>query len=188
MSQVDPWSQLAAVAPTGAPRHLAYVDGEAAGYDVRMALPSLCLTCGTSDGITTATCKVRAQANLEMRIAAHLRGERLEGVVRVGDSIALALPTCGRCAQLRRRAGHLTLAVRLVPFWGFALAVVALIVHPALLLLVIAAIAAVVVQRMRVQRYVVVVESIDGDGIVRISPVHPDASMAILVAAGMQPA
>lgn len=189
MSQVDPWSQLASVAPTGAPRHLAYVDGEAVGYDIRMPLPALCLTCGGSDGLARLPCRVRAQASLETRIAAHLRGERLDGVVRVGDAIALELPICARCRDMQTRARRAALLARLIPVWGVVLLVATALVHSALMLVAVAAIVAAIVHHRRLaDRYQVVIQSIDGDGIVRIAPVHPDASMAILVAAGMQPA
>jgi len=51
----------------------------------------------------------------------------------------------------------------------------------------VAAFVAAVIRRDRLRAtYIVVIERIDGDGIARMRPVHPDASEAILVAAGMQ--
>jgi hypothetical protein len=189
MTQPDPWSQLAAVAATGAPRHLAYVDGESVGYDVRMPLPALCLTCGGGDDLSRTPCHIRARTDLESRIAAHLRGERLEGVVRVGDRIALALPFCAGCRLMQKRTRRATLIARLIPVWGPVLLIATALVHTALMLVAVAAIGAAVVHRLRLAgRYQVVIESIDGDGIVRLGPIHPDTAHAIMVAAGMEPA
>jgi hypothetical protein len=93
-------------------------------------------------------------------LAHHLRGDRVDGLIQVGDRVELALPFCAACRAMEKRVMRLTWLVRLAPLWMVAVRLDA--------------------------RYVVEIESIDGDGIVRMAPVHPDASHAIVVAAGME--
>jgi hypothetical protein len=187
----DVWSQFAAITPTGAPRHLAYVDGPAVGFDLRMPLPARCLTCGSEDHLAPERARIRIKGGLDVFLAHHLRGDRVDGLIQVGDRVELSLPFCATCRAMQKRVMRLTWLVRLAPLWMVAVMVAFALISSSLAIVgVLAAVVGLIaayIERGRLDaRYVVEIESIDGDGIVRMAPVHPDASHAIMVAAGME--
>jgi hypothetical protein len=191
MAELDPWSQLVATTPGPAPRHLAYADGESVGFDVRMPLPRQCLVCGGDRELAVSRRRLRIERDLLTSLGHHLHGQRVDGLVRIGDRIELALSFCVECRARHAQTRRAEWVVRLTPAWFLTVVVGAMLLLPSatgyVLFAALAAFGAAFYRREHLRaRTMVVIESIDGDGIVRISPVHPDTAQAILVAAGMQ--
>ena len=187
----DPWSQFAAVAPAAAqPRHLAYVDADSVGFDVRMPLPACCLTCGATEQLSRSKHRLKVKADVAAFLANQLRGERLDGAVQFGDRIELALPFCPACRAVQRKAIFWWRVAKLSPVWGIALVIAFAAIAPSLIGLAIllflgGSLFAGLRGRWLAASHIIELERLDGDGILRMRPVHPDAAHAILAAAGM---
>ena len=187
----DPWSQFAAVAPTAAvPRHLAYVDADSVGFDVRMALPARCLTCGATERLGRKHHRLKVKADVAAFLANQLRGDRLDGAVQFGDRIELVLPFCLSCQAMQRKAIFWSRVAKFSPVWGIALvvafaAISSSLIGLAFLLFLGGALFAGLGGRWLASSHIIELERLDGDGIMRMRPVHPDAAQAILEAAGM---
>jgi hypothetical protein len=190
MNPSDIWGSAAP--PAGAPvkeQLIAYVDSTSVGFDLRLPLPPVCLRCGTLDDISALTLKVSVRGDLVARAAAFARGGKAAfgAAVRPGDRIELVLPLCARCHAERRKLRKTAIAVALAPVWIIALALAAGAISGSLAgivaLVAIAAAGALGLWLFVKQSGAFKLERIDGDGIVRLGNVHPDAGNAIVAAA-----
>ena len=186
----DLWASAAP--PAGAPAKqplIAYVDSTSVGFDLRLSLPAVCLGCGSREGISALTLKLKIRGDLVARAAAFARGGKAAfgAVVRPGDLIELVLPLCATCHAARRQERNLALAVLLGPVWIIALAAGAAALRPSLagwVVLAALALFAFLGLKLFVKRTgALKLERVDGDGIVRLGNVHPDAGHAIVSAA-----
>jgi len=175
--------------PTARPAgYLCYVDGDAVGFDARLALPRICLRCGGVGNLQARRRVVRLESDLATRLAMALQGvERSDLRVRPGDRLELVLPVCAACVAAQRLTSTLRWIVRTAPAWWLALVLVAAAVSSSLggplavgLIPVIALLA--LWAYVRRGRTDLVLERIDSDGTVRLRGVHPDAAEAIQLA------
>lgn len=190
----DPFDVWKAAAPAAgapaAPSLIAYVDSTSVGFDLRLSLPPVCLRCGARERITALTLKLRIRGDLLARAAAFAQSGRAAfgAAVRPGDKIDLVLPLCADCHRARRQERNLALAVLLAPVWIIGLAVGAGAIQRSLAgwtALAGIALFAFLGLKLFVKRTTSLkLERVDGDGIVRLGNVHPDAGQAIVDAAG----
>lgn len=179
------WTNPPSPQPMG---HLCYVDADAVGFDVRLALPPLCLRCGATANLVTLRRALHLEAGLMTQLAMVVQGtSRRDLRLLPGERIELSLPICEGCLAGQRATARLRWIVRTSPAWWFALVLAVHAVAPTLagpiafgLLPVIAALA--VWSSVRRSRDLVI-ERVDTDGIVRLGRVHPDAAQAIQAAA-----
>lgn len=166
---------------------LCYVDGDAVGFDVRLALPPVCLRCGGTSKLETRRHVVRLEADLATLLAMALQGsQRSDLRLQPGERLELVLPVCASCLADQRRTTALRWVLRTSFAWWLALVLVTNAISPALggpvafgLLPVIALLAVwTYIRRGRELR----LERIDSDGTVRLAGVHPDAAETIQAA------
>lgn len=113
--------------------------------------------------------------------------DAFRAAVRPGDRIELVLPLCARCHAARKAERNLAIAVALAPVWIIGLAIAAAALETAFAgWAVLAGIALFVVLGLKLfvrRTNALKLERVDGDGIVRLGNVHPDAGHAIVEAA-----
>ncbi len=194
---MDPSDVWGAAAPAaGAVRReqlIAYVDSTSVGFDLRLALPAICLRCAAREQITPLTLKLKVRGDLLARAAAFAQGGRAAfgAAVRPGDKIELVLPLCAACHARQKRERNLALAVLLAPVWIIGLAIAAGQVSGGLAgVVALAAIAlfiALALVSFVKRSGALKLERMDGDGIVRLGNVHHEAGQAIVDAASAAP-
>jgi hypothetical protein len=186
----DVWGSAAPPAGTPPkPQLIAYVDSTSVGFDLRLSLPPVCLQCGARDDISPLKLKLKIHGDLLARAAAFAQSgtAAFRAAVRPGDKIDLVLPLCARCHAARKKERNLAIAVLLAPVWIILLAVATAALKASLagwaVLAGIAAFAALGLTLFVKHTASLKLERVDGDGIVRLGNVHPDAGQAIVDAA-----
>ena len=190
MKPSDVWGSAAP--PPGSAKAealIAYVDSTSVGFDLRLPLPPVCLRCGGREELRPLELKLKIQGDLLARAAAFAGGgmDAFRARVRPGDRIDLVLPLCAPCHAARKKERNLAIAVLLAPFWIIALALAAAAVATSLAgwaVLAGLALFAFLGLKLFIRRTSALrLERVDGDGIVRLGNVHPEAGQAIVDAA-----
>jgi hypothetical protein len=188
---LDPWSALQGPAASHAapPPLLTYVDGDSVGFDLRLALPPVCLTCGGTDRLARVDRRLKVRADLDTALAMAVRGDTIAGAaLRHGDRPVLSLPLCAACRRHQRDTLMLRFVQLFFPVWFFLVGVAAAFLAPGSIGVVFLGLLAALIGLSiwiavrRASRHVDL-ESVDADGIVRLGGIHPDAAQAIVEAA-----